>query len=358
MTIKKIKKMKKLIVVLILGISLVGKAQSTDDLNLAEMIQPIGEENILYEPGFYNWGSSIVKGNDGKYHLFYAQMTEKLGFYTWLTDGLISRAISDKPEGPYKHVEVVLKGRGKGHWDANTAHNPRIKYFNGKYYLYYMSTNTGGQELNEDEWHQARTMWIDNKYRALVRENQRIGVAIADQIEGPWKRLDQPIVEPSGPIAKITCNPAITQRPDGGFLMLIRGDKPNEEKLLRNQAIGLAPSPEGPWTVQKKAAVDNLNAEDPAVWYDHKRQRYYAIYHAFGYMGLITSEDGLNWKNAKHHRIIEKSIVRKDGTEIDASRLERPFVYVEDGEPKVMTVAIREGSGKTYYIFILLKEKR
>ena len=221
-----------------------------------------------------------------------------------------------------------------------------------------MSTNTGGQKLNEEEWHQARTMWIDNKYRALVRENQRIGVAIADQIEGPWKRLDHPIVEPSGPIAKITCNPAITQRPDGGFLMLVRGDKPNEEQLLRNQAVALAPTPDGPWEVQEKAAVGDLNAEDPAVWYDKKRKRYYGIYHAFGYMGLITSEDGLNWKKAKYYKVIEKSITMKDGTEIDASRLERPFIFVEDGEPKVMTVAIRESSGKTYSIFIPLKKEK
>ncbi|HKL22119.1 MAG TPA: glycoside hydrolase family protein [Tichowtungia sp.] len=344
---------------------------STDTLNLAEMIQPVSEENILYQPDFYNWGSSIIKGEDGKYHIFYAQMTKELGFYSWMTDGLISRAVSDNPAGPYRYVETVLKGRGQPHWDAHTAHNPRIKKFGDKYYLYYISTNPNGNRLDERQMNLARRLYsteglTDEEKAALKKEsaglrkqfqmNQRIGVAVADQISGPWKRLDHPIVEPGGPISLMTCNPAVTERPDGGYLMFVRGIQPNIEKFTRSAAIALADSPVGPWAIQKKAAVADLNSEDPAVWYDKQRRRYYAIYHAFGYMGLITSTDGVDWKPAKHYKVLEKTIYKSDGTPLKAARLERPYIYLEDGEPKVMTVAVREKSGESYSVFIPLKK--
>lgn len=330
--------------------------ESTDDLNLSNRIQTITDDNILYDENYYNWGSSIIRGEDGKYHLFYAQMPKEHGFGSWLTDGVVSHAVADDPAGPYTHKEIVLEGRGPGHWDAYTAHNPRIKHFDGKYYIYYMSTNTGGKELTAEEWWQARYKWIDNEFRALVRENQRIGVAVADSINGPWKRFDKPMVEPAGPIAKITCNPAVTERPDGGYLMLVRGDKPNEPKLLRNQAVALAPTPTGPWEVQPKAAVGDLNSEDPAVWYDYERERYYGIYHAFGYMGLITSTNGIDWVRAKHYKVMDLSYTRRDGKKVQTARLERPFVFVEDGEAKVLTVGVREKGGRTFSLFIPLEE--
>jgi hypothetical protein len=99
-------------------------------------------------------------------------------------------------------------------------------------------------------------------------------VAVADSVTGPWTRLDRPIVEPTGPIKDMTCNPA------------------------------------------------------------------------FGYMGRITSKDGLNWERATHYKFLEKKIYKTDGTELKAARLERPYIYVEDGVPTVLTPAIREQSGQ------------
>ena len=357
--------MKKIIIVVLFCLPLCLLSQeNTDDLNLANKILKINEENILSNPLYHNWGSSVIKGKDGKYHLFYAQMSKEIGFRSWLTDGIISHAIADSPSGPYVHKEIVLEGRGPGYWDAYTAHNPRIKFFDGKYYLYYMSTNTGGRLLSDEEFNQARNGVITNEFRALVRMNQRIGVAVSESINGPWERLDQPIVEPSGPIAQITCNPALAKRPDGGYIMIVRGDKPNIEyangkwpdhnELIRSQAIALSDSPLGPWEVQPKLAVGDLNSEDPAIWYDSKRKRYYGVYHAFGYMGMITSIDGINWEKAKHYKVLDKSLKKSDGTEINANRLERPFIYVEDGVAKVLTVAVFENNKNSYSLFIPL----
>lgn len=338
--------------------------ENTDDLNLTDKLLEVSEENVLRNSEYHNWGSSIVKGEDGKYHLFYAQMPKKHGFNSWLTDGVISHAVADAAAGPYVHKEVVLEGRGPGYWDAYTAHNPRIKFFEGKYYLYYMSTNVSGRTLSHENWEEARHPPIINEYRALVRGNQRIGVAVSESVNGPWKRFDKPIVEPSGPITQITCNPAVSQRPDGGYIMIIRGDKPGIEyangkwpsirELKRSQAIALSDTPVGPWEIQPKPAVGNLNSEDPAIWYDESRKRYYGIYHAFGYMGMITSVDGINWDKAQHYKVLDKALKKKDGTEILARRLERPFIFLEDGVATVLTVAVLE-NGNSYSLVIPLK---
>ena len=71
------------IIVLCLQLNLVSQT-SSDNLDLANKILQVDERNILRNSEFHNWGSSIIKGEDGKYHLFYAQMSKAVS-YTHLT---------------------------------------------------------------------------------------------------------------------------------------------------------------------------------------------------------------------------------------------------------------------------------
>jgi hypothetical protein len=335
------------------------EAKDTDDFNLSAVMQDVSEENIFYDEEFYNWGSGIVKGDDGKYHLIYSQMPKKHGFYSWLTDGIVSHAISDNPEGPYKHIEVVLEGRGEDYWDAYTAHCPKVYKFDGKYYIYYMSTNSGDLSLTPDQLEEVRhSKWNKSELRGMMRLNQRIGVAVADNIQGPWKRFDKPLIEPELPIANIVNNVTVTKRPDGGYLMVVRGDQPDQPEgtIIRMQAVLLADHPLGPWVMQPKPVVKDYNSEDPEVWYDAERERYYSLYHAFGYMGMITSQDGLNWERAKHYRVSDKSYTTTNGRTIEVQRYERPTIYHENGKPRVMTIGIRMLDGDTFSMFIPLKQ--
>src|SRR5699024_12423555 len=87
---------------------------STGALNTGASIQPIAKENIFRDPDYYNWGSSIIKGSKGKYHLFYSRWPRKLGFSSWLTHSEIAHAVAESPEGPYQYVEIVVEGREIG----------------------------------------------------------------------------------------------------------------------------------------------------------------------------------------------------------------------------------------------------
>ena len=188
----------------------------------------------------------------------------------------------------------------------------------------------------------------------MLRKNQRTGVAVSNSINGPWKRMDKAMIEPSGPIANITVNPAISQGKDGNYYLIIKGDKPNEKRFIRNQAIAVSKSPEGHFVMQPNPVIGNLDTEDVSMWYDKEQAVFYAVFHAHSYIGLMTSLDGLNWKKAEHYKIATKKIKLEDGSFLIPNRMERPFVYLENNQPTVLCLAIKKGKD-SYTIFIPLQ---
>ena len=95
--------MKKLILSFL--ISLTGFTTSSqshpDLLFFKDRLQPLAQENIFKTEGYYNWCSSILKTNDGMFHLFYSRWPKKLGFNAWLTHSAVAHATSKNPLGPW-----------------------------------------------------------------------------------------------------------------------------------------------------------------------------------------------------------------------------------------------------------------
>ncbi|MDG2280798.1 MAG: sucrase, partial [Flavicella sp.] len=83
------------------------------------------------------WGGSVVKGEDGKYHMLYSRWPKNIG-WEWVNYSEVAHAVSDSPFGPFKHVDVALDERGEKFWDGSVTHNPTVHKMNGKYYIYYM----------------------------------------------------------------------------------------------------------------------------------------------------------------------------------------------------------------------------
>lgn len=342
---------------LALGLVMALFAQNQPDvLFFKDRLEPATEKNLFRTDGYYNWCSSVIKGDDGKYHLFYSRWEKKYTFGGWLTHSEVAHAIASSPAGPWKYKETVLKGRGKGHWDAITAHNPKIKCFDGKYYLYYVATNMGDKDYTEAELIEtARVRYSHPNWKNYLRPNQRTGVAVAESINGPWKRMDQPLIEPSGPIETLTVNPAITKGKDGRYYLIIKGDKPNESRFVRNQAIAIADKPIGPFVMQDKAVIDDLDTEDVSMWYDAKRDNFYGVFHAHSFIGMVNSGDGLNWKKATEYVLTPKSLNLSNGKTIIPDRLERPFVYIENNEPQVLSLAVKQDDD-AYIAFLPVKQ--
>ncbi|HSF44812.1 MAG TPA: hypothetical protein VLA58_02335, partial [Chitinophagaceae bacterium] len=107
-----------------------------DDLNIRSMMKPVGENALFISDSFYTWCSSVIKGEDGRYHMFYSRWLhgkrEKTddsmnyifdGFRGWCKYSEIAYAVSDGINGPFKFVSTVLKGsHDPNDWDRFTMH--------------------------------------------------------------------------------------------------------------------------------------------------------------------------------------------------------------------------------------------
>lgn len=332
-------------------------AQSkADTFFFKDRMQPLSPDNIFKTKGYYNWGASIIKDKGGTYHLFYSRWKKDYKFTGWLTHSEIAHAVSKNPEGPWKFKNIVFSGRGNGHWDAITAHNPKIKYFDGKYYLYYISTNSGDETFSEKELIETAHTGYSHSNWKILRPNQRTGVAVSNSINGPWTRMEEPIIEPTGPISTLTVNPAIDKGKDGRYYLIVKGDKPNEDLFIRNQAIAISDSPLGPFEMQPNPVIDYLDTEDMSMWYDAKRDYFYGTFHAHSMIGMISSADGVNWKKATEYVLMHKKSLTVEGSKIIPDRMERPFIYVEANEPRVLSMAVKIGD-ESFTVFVPIKKK-
>lgn len=300
-----------------------------DTLKFSDKLSPITERNFFEEPGYATWGGHIVKEND-TYYLIYSRWKTQGG--DWLTSSEIAIASADRLEGPYKHIQILLQGAGNGHWNELMAHNPKMKKFGDRWYLYFISSQIG-------------------KTRQHTRDSQRIGVASSKSILGPFTTSVEPIVKPHAPIFNITVNPGVTQRPDRTYLMILKGDikpKTSEQPMpQRIQGLATSPTPTGPFTILSKPAISDIDTEDASIWYDSTRRRYYAVFHAHKYIGLLTSADGINWKKAADAQITGKTFASVNDQTITVGSIERPYVYLENGEPKALCLSTRR-KGKGY----------
>ena len=351
-----------LTLLLCVGCSNNKQAIGPDELNLSEILQPVPKNAVFEDSTYYIWGATPIKGEDGKYHLYYSRWKKEHGFEAWVSHSEIAHAVCDNLFGPYKHHDVALEGRGAEFWDGHTTHNPTIHKFENKYYLYYMG-NRGDRVPTEG------LNWSH-------RNAQRIGVAVSESPYGPWKRFDTPLIDASADStasdALAVNNPSVLQRPDGKFLMVYKAIGRKKPLPFGGPVVhmtALSDSPTGPFVKNPKLAFTcegtNFAAEDPFIWI--QEGRFYAIVkdmsgvftHRGRSLALFTSEDGIDWKQAKHPFVSDLHL-NWEGNKCDTiSRLERPQIYMENGLPKALFLAVTPISPKdhTYNVHIPLKVK-
>lgn len=339
-------------------------SQAQDDLDFQRLLKPVDSSGIFVTDNYYTWCSTVIKGEDGKYHMFYSRWSHGKreldddsmnyifeGFRGWNKYSEIASAVSDKLEGPYKYVTTVLKGdHDPNSWQRFTMHNPQIRKFGDYYYLYYISNSFDSSLQTKDE----SKMSKDWKHWLKYNCTQKVGVikarTIADIIHGNYKKCEQPIMSPDNKNTfEITTNPTVTQGPDGKYYMMYKSRKPN----VGNMTFWMAKSdkPDGPFTMLGEVFTSaEMACEDPCMWYDKKRKLFYAAvkYYSnskklvpqFGALALITSEDGLNWRAATHPLISLREMKMKDGKKLKLAHLERPFVVTDkNGQPVALFAA-------------------
>lgn len=117
------KPMLALLTVLLLATAAQG---ASPDYDFAAMMQPVPASAKFSDPDYYIWCGTMVRGDDGKCHLFYSRWPRKLGHNAWVTHSEVAHAVGDTPLGPFAHKDVALTERGATFWDGHCTHNPTV----------------------------------------------------------------------------------------------------------------------------------------------------------------------------------------------------------------------------------------
>ena len=305
--------------------------------------------------GYWVWGSSVVKGDDGKYHMFVSRFPKSLPFHPgWMVASEIVHAVSDVPQGPYKFSEVALPARGAEFWDGRSTHNPRILKYKQKYYLIYMGST---HPFNEPTYER---LTLESPWCIVGRANKRIGMAVADSPYGPWKRFDQPILDtqPGTFYSFLTSNPSPVIQEDGSVMMIFKGRRYLGNDKYSDMSLGIAhaPSIDKPFRVLNNDhpifEVDGQGeAEDPFLWKD--KDGFHAIFkdHVSKFTGergggvMAHSKDGIRWATDKDPKAYSRTVEWEDGSVRMQGQLERPFILFENGVPTYAFFATMDGPG-------------
>lgn len=319
---------------------------SMDSVDLSAMVQPVPAANRFVLPDYNIWCGSMIRGNNGTYYLLYARWPKANGHLAWVTHSEIALARADKPEGPYRHLKVILPARGASFWDGVCTHNPAVVAHKGKFYLYYMGT-TGRATVKQPASASDPGWWE-------YRNNQRIGVAVADNPEGEWKRFDNPILDISAEStaydALMVSNPAVTVDGAGRVILAykqvaknstLKGGKVRFGVAFSNALTGPFVKHPTPIFEAKDRGNEWMVAEDPYLW--HYKGKNYAIVRDVvgkftgesGGLALLTSANGFDWQPAPFPKVLNQIIYQTGGQPFD-DKLERPCLYVEKGVPKLL----------------------
>ena len=300
-------------------------------ISFQDRLLPAPVDGGFRQTGSWVWCGTVVKGDDGNYHHFASRWPHGLPFSPhWLTNSEVVHSVSATPEGPYQFSDVALPPRGPAFWDGQMTHNPVVRKIGGKYVIYYTGTTYAGERPSP-----GRPVAEDSALKLDAHDGERIGVAIADSPDGPWRRFDKPIldVRPGTWERYLVSNSSPLVMPDGSILLYYKG-----VEALRTNAIGVAKATriEGPYERLSDTPFDaGVGAEDPTMWIENGK--YHAlmldtdrkvsdkeIYYA-------TSSDGLHWQTEPNPVAIPKDYPWRDGVARRMGSTERPQILVQDG---------------------------
>jgi hypothetical protein len=295
--------------------------------SLADRWELLGQ--VLTEPGWYLWGASPMEDDQGRVHLFVARWPVSVGWELgWRKHSQIARYVADRPEGPFRFVEVVLQGDGAG-WDAVGMHNPCIARARGRYVLFHIANSWEGG-------------------RSRHGPNQRIGLRVSKSLDGPWQKVsnDGLALAPAGWCEGSGCgvnNPAFIEAPDGRLLLYFKA-RPEAAGHVR-MGLAIAEKLAGPWIIQDQPITsNNRGIEDGTafLWNDRiclLTTDNHGIIERGG--GLLwSSEDGTHFDPKPQHGFHPLRVYLEGKIPAEAkfhygreTKFERPQILMRSGRP-------------------------
>ncbi len=249
------------------------------------------------------WDGQIIKGPEGKYHMFASRYEQTKGHRGWGSSSAV-HAVSERIDGPY-----VDKGLC---WPDNR----------------------GGKGHNV-----TALVLPDGRYAVVVSETRPGDVFVSKSLNGPWEHIGA-IQVAANEFSKLgrMSNVSVMLRPDGDFMI-----------VARSGAIWISKSGIlGPYVIQGPSVYPQVvglplkNLEDPVVWFSGGH--YHIVVNGWSTRKAyhITSKDGItNWRLRGLAYDPTTDFLRyTDGTVNHWDKIERPAVFLENGHVTHFTFAV------------------
>jgi len=304
-----------------------------------------GIESTKIPPAYYYWDGKILRGTDGRYHLFADRWPNSAGFGGWVNSQTIHAISATALLGPYVDMGYAFDN-GPNAQDPHKGHNA------------------------------SACALPDGTYCLYVNEIVPFTMFTAPSLDGPWTNKGHVQIQSNGvPVnfpppgdTNMESNVSLVVRPDGNFEIIQRhgvialsttgllgpykvqqptNTYPSSQQPPANLA-SIYPNrqkhldPMAPSTPESTYVL----AEDPLIWYSGGQ--YHVLYDypddRVGYH--LTSPDGIHdWTDqglAYDPRMAKQLFSTSDGTVDDWFKMERPGVIMDNGHITHMTFAVSD----------------
>jgi hypothetical protein len=268
----------------------------------AATVGPRDQKNGLEDPSMHHWNywdGQIVKGPDGKWHMFASRWDQSKGHGGWGSSCAI-HAVSDDVIGPYIDQGLC--------WP----------------------NNQGGRG------HNVTALMLSNHQWAITISETRPGeVFTADLPTGPWKSLGRITVADNPKWQASNVTPVL--RPDGRFMIVQRSGV----IMIADTITGPYKS-QGPGIYPEVKGLPLINLEDPVAWYSGGL--YHIVVNSWSTRKAwhLTSTNGIDgWiLRGLAYDPTTDFIRYTDGTVNHWNKIERPGVLLQDGHVTHFTFAV------------------
>lgn len=320
-------------------------ARSAPGGGFIDRLQPAPPDGGFSMEGYWIWGGSVMRGEGGRYHMFATRWPASLKFEPHrLTNAEIVHAVSDKAVGPYEFAEVVLPARGGDFFDGRATLSPAIQRSGDQYLLYYTGTTFTGPAPGAGT--PASEAQVSEAFA-----NQRIGLATAPALTGPWTRREAPAVmpRPGRWDTLLTGNPAPCALADGSVLLIYKSTR--RQGMAVELGVTKAERFDSSYRRMLGDPIFRVEShrehlDDPFVWQSGSGFELLmkdvdgAISGEKGAGIHATSGDGVEWRISSPPKAYSRTIAIAGEKRVTYSRAERPQLLIENGKPTHLFLAV------------------